>query len=254
MNTGDALVFLVFATGGAAKNATGTITYAANVHDTTGGKLLLDDLAAAHPSVSKVWADGGYRNSVFNHGAARGVDEVVQRPRTKGFAAAETVDDRADLRLADAAPPPGTGLRSPPSGIEGDDPSGPSPVDRARPGSKHHLIVDGQGVPLAVSLTGGNRNDVTQLLPLLDRSLPWPESSADRVGDTLFADRGSDHDKYRRLLRKRGEPARDRPAGSTARHRLGTCRWVVERTMCATRRSVCIPGSAGRNSEGGSWA
>ncbi|MEV7739799.1 transposase, partial [Streptomyces sp. NPDC088921] len=39
---------------------------AANVHDTTGGKLLLDDLAAAHPSVSKVWADGGYQNSIFN--------------------------------------------------------------------------------------------------------------------------------------------------------------------------------------------
>jgi hypothetical protein len=31
-------------------------------------------------------------------------------------------------------------------------------------------------------------------------------------------------------------------------------RWPVERTKCATRRSVCIPGSAGRNSEGGSWA
>ncbi|MFE9492657.1 MULTISPECIES: transposase [unclassified Streptomyces] len=31
-------------------------------------------------------------------------------------------------------------------------------------------------------------------------------------------------------------------------------RWVVERTLCATRRSVCIPGSAGRNSEGGFWA
>jgi transposase len=59
---------------------------AANVHDTTGGKLLLDDLAAAHPSVSKVWADGGYQNSFFNHGAGLGIDvEVVQRPRAKGF-------------------------------------------------------------------------------------------------------------------------------------------------------------------------
>ncbi|MBB4710227.1 transposase [Streptomyces luteogriseus] len=47
--------------------------------------------------------------------------------------------------------------------------SGPSPVDRARPGSKHHVLTDGQGIPLAVSLTGGNRNDVTQLLPLLDK-------------------------------------------------------------------------------------
>ncbi len=59
---------------------------AANVHDTTGGKLLLDDLAAAHPGVPKVWADGGYQNSIFNHGARLGIDvEVVQRPRTKGF-------------------------------------------------------------------------------------------------------------------------------------------------------------------------
>ena len=31
---------------------------------------------------------------------------------------------------------------------------GPSPVDRGRPGSKHHLIVDAHGLPLAVSLTG----------------------------------------------------------------------------------------------------
>jgi transposase len=43
--------------------------------------------------------------------------------------------------------------------------TGPSPVDRARTGSKHHLIVDRHGVPLAATLTGGNRNDVTQLLP-----------------------------------------------------------------------------------------
>ena len=46
--------------------------------------------------------------------------------------------------------------------------TGPSPVDRARAGSKHHLIVDRLGVPLRATLTGGHRNDVTQLLPLLD--------------------------------------------------------------------------------------
>jgi hypothetical protein len=39
--------------------------------------------------------------------------------------------------------------------------------DRAIPGrsfphrSKHHLLVDATGIPLAVALTGGNRNDVT---------------------------------------------------------------------------------------------
>lgn len=46
--------------------------------------------------------------------------------------------------------------------------TGPSSVDRGRRGFKHHLIVDAHGIPLAVKLPGGNRQDVTQLLPLLD--------------------------------------------------------------------------------------
>lgn len=49
---------------------------------------------------------------------------------------------------------------------------GPSPVDRGRPGSKHHVITDAQGTPLRVSLTGGNRNDITQLLPLVEAIPP----------------------------------------------------------------------------------
>lgn len=36
-------------------------------------------------------------------------------------------------------------------------------VDRARTGSKHHVITEGGGIPLAVTLTGGSRHDVTQL-------------------------------------------------------------------------------------------
>ncbi|GAA4661228.1 hypothetical protein GCM10023214_61760 [Amycolatopsis dongchuanensis] len=44
----------------------------------------------------------------------------------------------------------------------------PSPVDRRTLGSKHHLITDTHGTPLAVTLTGGHRNDVTQLIPLID--------------------------------------------------------------------------------------
>jgi Transposase DDE domain len=52
------------------------------------------------------------------------------------------------------------------SGPKADEAIGPSLVDRARPGSKHHLLTDGNGIPLAVTLTGGNRNDVTQLIPL----------------------------------------------------------------------------------------
>ncbi|WP_374227099.1 IS5 family transposase [Streptomyces sp. AC558_RSS880] len=111
--------------------------------------------------------------------------------------------------------------------------SGPCPVDRARPGSKHHVLTDGQGIPLAVSLTGGNRNDVTQLLPLLDKipAVAGVVGRPRRRPDMLFADRGYDHDKYRRLLRQRGiRPViaeRGQPHGTG----LGTFRWVVERTI-----------------------
>ena len=44
--------------------------------------------------------------------------------------------------------------------------AGLSPAaDRGRSGCKHHVITEAGGIPLAVLLTGGNRNDVTQLLP-----------------------------------------------------------------------------------------
>jgi transposase len=110
--------------------------------------------------------------------------------------------------------------------------SGPSPVNRARPGSKHHIIVDGQGIPLAVTLTGGNRNDVTQLLPLLDKipAVAGLVGRPRRRPDALLADRGYDHDKYRRLLWQRGSPViakRGQPHGSG----LGIFRYVVERTI-----------------------
>jgi transposase len=62
------------------------IVTAASVHDSVGGVRLLDELATAHPSVRKVWADGGYQTSVFQHGAEVGIDvEVVQRPTARGF-------------------------------------------------------------------------------------------------------------------------------------------------------------------------
>jgi transposase len=119
------------------------------------------------------------------------------------------------------------------AGKKGGSETGPSPVDRGRAGSKHHLLVDASGLPLAWTLTGGNRNDVTQLIPLLDRVPPV----AGRVGrprrrpERVAADRGYDHDKYRRQLRQRGikpEIARRQTEHGSG---LGRARWVVERTF-----------------------
>lgn len=111
--------------------------------------------------------------------------------------------------------------------------TGPSPVDRARAGSKHHLVTDSAGVPLAITLTGGNRNDVTQLLPLMDGIglVRGKVGRPRRRPDRLLADRGYDHDKYRRELRKRG--VKPIIARRSAEHGsgLGRERWVVERSF-----------------------
>ena len=111
--------------------------------------------------------------------------------------------------------------------------TGPSPVDRGRNGSKHHLLVDATGIPLAWTLTGGNRNDVTQLIPLVD-AVPAVRGRVGRPRrrpERVTADRGYDHDKYRRELRLRGiepEIARRQTEHGSG---LGRTRWVVERTF-----------------------
>ncbi|MDX3695730.1 transposase [Streptomyces europaeiscabiei] len=49
---------------------------------------------------------------------------------------------------------------------------GLSLVDRGKAGSKHHLMVEVHGSPLAANTIGGNRNDVTQLIPLIQAVPP----------------------------------------------------------------------------------
>lgn len=110
--------------------------------------------------------------------------------------------------------------------------TGPNSTDRARPGSTHHIATDANRTPIAAILTGANRNDVTQLVPLIEAIVPIggvrgrPLSRPARI----YADRGYDHDKYRRILIERNIPTsvarRGHPHGSG----LGKVRWVVERT------------------------
>jgi transposase len=113
--------------------------------------------------------------------------------------------------------------------------TGPSPVDRSRTGSKHHLLVDATGIPLAVTLTGGNRHDVTQLLPLLDdlhaRPIKGKTGRPRQKPDQLLADRGYDFDKYRRLLWARGIKPIIARRGIEHGSGLGKQRWVVERAF-----------------------
>ncbi|WP_155637957.1 IS5 family transposase [Burkholderia cepacia] len=110
--------------------------------------------------------------------------------------------------------------------------TGPNPTDRARPGSKHHILVDANGVPIVAILTGANTNDVTQLLPLVDAIPPirGVRGRPLRKPGVVYADRGYDSTRHRRALRERGI----RPVIAKRRTEhgsgLGKYRWVVERT------------------------
>jgi transposase len=111
--------------------------------------------------------------------------------------------------------------------------SGPSPVDRARPGSKHHVLTESAGIPLCVSLTGGNRNYITQLLPLIDKIPPVRgRRAAGHDGDrtrctptaptTTTSTAASSTPRHPHHIARRGQPH-----GSG----LGKARWVVDRTI-----------------------
>ena len=115
----------------------------------------------------------------------------------------------------------------------GGEETGPSPVDRRKKGSKHTLLVDRHGVPLALRTAGANASDHKQIIPLV---LDFPKvggkpGSPKELPDELYADRGYDSDGTRWLLAWLGiEPhiaRRKTPHGSG----LGKVRWVVERTI-----------------------
>ena len=115
---------------------------------------------------------------------------------------------------------------------EGGRKTGPNPTDRARSGSRHHILADANGVPISAILSGANRNDVTQLLPLVD-AIPPIRGARGRPPQrpkVIYADRGYDSDAHRQRLRERGiKPviARRRTEHGSG---LGKFRWVVERT------------------------
>ncbi len=60
---------------------------AASVQDSIARGQLLDQVAAEHPRIRKVWVDGGYRQHLVEHAADLGIDmEITQRkPGTRGF-------------------------------------------------------------------------------------------------------------------------------------------------------------------------
>ena len=108
----------------------------------------------------------------------------------------------------------------------GGDLTGPNPTDRGKRGTKYHVAVRGDGVPVACAATAANVNDTL----LFERLFLTAFAVGARIR-TVFADKGYDAEPHRDLCRAFGaEPRlqkRGRPHGSG----LGRRRWPVERSQ-----------------------
>jgi len=116
--------------------------------------------------------------------------------------------------------------------LGGGEESGKNPTDRGKLGTKHHILTDAQGLPLAVTATGSNVPDVNELEHLVDAVPPV----GGKVGhprqrpEELYGDRAYDSDPHRKKVRNRGIIPRFARRGTEHGSGLGIYRWVVERT------------------------
>jgi transposase len=110
---------------------------------------------------------------------------------------------------------------------------GANPVDRAKPGSKLHLAVEGGGLPLSVLVTGANTNDSIVFESLLD-DIPMVRTPAGgrrcRPGK-CHADKAYDNRRCRGCLSRRGIKVRIARCGIESSDRLGRHRWMAERSI-----------------------
>jgi transposase len=115
--------------------------------------------------------------------------------------------------------------------LGGGEDTGKNPTDRGKKGSKHHAVVDAQGVPLSVSVTAANVPEVTELLNVVDAIEPvaGQPGRPKRRPAKLYGDRAYDSEPHREELRRRSidpQLARRRTDHGSG---LGVFRWVVER-------------------------
>ena len=117
-------------------------------------------------------------------------------------------------------------------GAEGGDLTGPNPTDRAKSGTKRHLLTDGRGVPLSAVLGAANVHDKWSLAQTLD-AVVLKAPRGPRRPEHLCLDKGYDFPdceqvvRTRRIvphIRRKGEPPLVGRVHGKPR------RWVVERT------------------------
>lgn len=117
----------------------------------------------------------------------------------------------------------------------GEKDNGPNPTDRAKPGMKDHVLVDGRGVPLSLVVTAANVNDHIALPDLLNNHAivrPRPSSAAPQH---ICLDAAFDNEPTRWVLCREFyvphiAPKGGRPDDAPLHPGGQAHRWVVERT------------------------
>jgi putative transposase len=116
----------------------------------------------------------------------------------------------------------------------GGDGTGDNPTDRSKSGTKRSVMTDGNGIPLAIQVSGANSHDKTMLHATIKEAQlnrPRPSESG---AQHLCLDKGYDYADIRKLVKDylyighiphRGEQAERKPIPGYRAHR-----WVVERT------------------------
>jgi transposase len=116
---------------------------------------------------------------------------------------------------------------------EGGEDTGPNPTDRGKSGTKHHVMTDAQGIPLAATVTAANVNEVTQVFEVLDEVPPVGGKPGPKrqKPERLQGDRGYDSEPVRQGLRGKGITPILAARGTEHGSGLGVYRWFVERTI-----------------------
>jgi len=97
-------------------------------------------------------------------------------------------------------------------------------VGRAKKGTKYHVAVNGDGLPVACAATAANVNDTV----MFERLFRAAFAVVARVR-TAFADKGHNAEANRDLCRTHGTERRIGKRGQPHGSGLGTRRWPVER-------------------------
>lgn len=120
----------------------------------------------------------------------------------------------------------------------GEKSTGPNPTDRSKSGTKRSILVDGKGIPIAVSVDGANRNDMKMSKATLQSIVIYRPEPTIRSKQHMCLDKGYDYPEVYELLEEYGYTIHIRLTGGEERssskriviHGYRARHWVVERT------------------------